>query len=140
CICLIGDYDALEVKKQLKNIIGDITNIILVKDLDFDEIWHTMNIFLFDYAHLFGAKDSNKKNEVFNNLNMENKISHVNEIEKGDYIVHIKHGIGHYDGLQTITAQGIERDYLVLSYQNEEKVYLPTEKIDTLYKYVAGKD
>lgn len=140
CICLIGEHEQADVEKQFATINQDTTNMIFIKDMNFDEISHALEVFVIDYTHIFGIKETGKINEIFANLDIENKISQLNELEQGDYIVHIKHGIGRYDGMQTIMAQGVERDYIVLTYQNDEKVYLPTEKIDTLYKYVAGKE
>jgi len=139
-ICLIGNVTVDEASQNLQEYIADVSQLTFVQDINFDELIHDIKIFVFDYAHLLGLKDTTKNNEVFGNLSLENKINQVDEIQQGDYIVHIKHGVGRYDGLQTITAQGVERDYLVLSYQDDEKVYLPTEKIDTLYKYVGSKD
>jgi len=139
-ICLSGEYDLNIVRESLVALDVPLEDISFVSDMNFDEVIHSLELFIFDYTHLLGIDESKQKQEVFSKLSLEDKVSHVDEIEPGDYVVHVKHGIGRYDGLQTITAQGIERDYVVLSYKNDEKIYLPIEKIKTLYKYAGSTE
>ena len=138
--CLIGQQTETTAIQEMTQLLGDSERIVFVRDISFNEVSHALKQVIVDYASLFGIKDVAKRNEIFANVNMENRISQLNEIENGDFVVHIKHGIGRYDGIQTITAQGVERDYIVLTYRDEEKVYLPTEKIDALYKYTGSKE
>ena len=74
-----------------------------------------------------------------NNLHIGKKIKSYNDLQKGDYIVHINHGIGIYNGLFTLTKDGITKDYIQLLYDGNDKLYVPVEKINTIYKY-SGKD
>ena len=53
-------------------------------------------------------------------------------------MVHVEHGIGRYEKLETITSSGLEHDCLMLSYHGGDKLYLPVENIDMLSRY--GKD
>ena len=66
------------------------------------------------------------------------KISAFTDIEKGDYIVHEKHGIGIYKGIKTIETYGVKRDYLTISYYGKDVLYLPAEQMDRVQKYVGG--
>ena len=68
------------------------------------------------------------------------KISAFTDIEKGDYIVHEKHGIGIYKGIKTIEAYGGQRDYLTIAYAGMDILYLPVEQMDRVQKYVGGGD
>ena len=84
-------------------------------------------------------------------LNTENKkkyktkfkysvgIKDVNKLSVGDYVVHNVHGIGVYNGIKTLTLNGITKDYLEVLYQGTDKIYIPVEKIDLLSKY-SGKE
>jgi len=139
-VCLRGDYELTLVQEELKVRGFDPQAMTFIADMNFDEVIGALQVFVFDYTHLVGIEDGHKTKEIFSQLSLEDKVSHVDEIEPGDYVVHIKHGIGRYDGVQTITAQGLERDYIVISYKNAEKVYLPIEKIDTLYKYAGSTE
>ena len=74
-----------------------------------------------------------------NNLHIGKKIKNYNDLEKGDYVVHINHGIGIYNGLVTLTKDGLQKDYIQLLYLGNDKIYIPVEKINSIYKY-TGKD
>jgi len=74
-----------------------------------------------------------------NNLHIGKKIKSYNDLEKGDYVVHINHGIGVYNGLVTLTKDGLQKDYIQLLYQGNDKIYIPVEKINSIYKY-SSKD
>ncbi|MBR2828700.1 MAG: transcription-repair coupling factor, partial [Bacilli bacterium] len=61
----------------------------------------------------------------------------VKSLEVGDYVVHYLHGIGIYNGIKSITSNQITKDYLEVLYQDNDKMYIPVEKIDLLSKYSA---
>jgi transcription-repair coupling factor (superfamily II helicase) len=54
---------------------------------------------------------------------------------RGDYVVHVDHGIGVYQGLQKISTGGFERECLVIQYQEQDKLFVPLEKMDRVQKY-----
>ncbi|MBE6156626.1 MAG: transcription-repair coupling factor [Firmicutes bacterium] len=81
----------------------------------------------------------NSQPKYGNNLHIGKKIKSYNDLEKGDYIVHINHGIGIYNGLVTLTKDGLKKDYIQLLYDGNDKIYIPVEKINSIYKY-SGKD
>ncbi len=54
---------------------------------------------------------------------------------RGDYVVHVDHGIGVYQGLQKITTGGFERECLVIQYQDADKLFVPLDKMDRVQKY-----
>jgi len=58
-------------------------------------------------------------------------------LARGDYVVHIDHGIGVYQGLQKIKAGAHERECLVIHYQENDKLYVPLEKMDCVQKYTS---
>ncbi|NUO79338.1 transcription-repair coupling factor [candidate division KSB1 bacterium] len=58
-------------------------------------------------------------------------------LARGDYVVHIDHGIGVYQGLQKIKAGAHERECLVIHYQDNDKLYVPLEKMDCVQKYTS---
>ncbi len=74
-----------------------------------------------------------------NNLHIGKKIKNYNDLEKGDYVVHLAHGIGIYDGLVTLSNNGIVKDYIRILYEGNDKIYIPVEKINNIYKY-SSKD
>lgn len=67
------------------------------------------------------------------------KISDYNELNVGDYVVHLQHGIGQYVGIQTLETNGATRDFLVIVYRGADKLYVPIEKIHLVQKYVGSE-
>ena len=67
------------------------------------------------------------------------KIQFFSEIKAGDYVVHAVHGIGRYIGVETLLVGDVHRDYLLLMYANEDKLYVPVEQVGLLHKYVGNE-
>ena len=65
-------------------------------------------------------------------------ITSVLDLKEGDLVVHINHGIGYYRGIHKLTTQGVEREYLLLEYANTDKLYVPSEQIDRVQRYIGG--
>lgn len=62
------------------------------------------------------------------------------ELKIGDYVVHNVHGIGVCESIRRMDmGDGILRDYAVILYKNEDKLFLPIENLDMLSRYVGGE-
>ncbi len=70
---------------------------------------------------------------------MANRLKSISNIEIGDYVVHNLHGIGKYNGIKTLTQNGLLKDYLEILYLGSDKLYIPVEKIELISKY-TGKE
>lgn len=68
----------------------------------------------------------------------DNFLKEVSSLEIGDLVVHVEHGIGRYQGLETIRSEQSEHDCLHLVYAGGDKLYLPVENIELLSRY--GQD
>jgi transcription-repair coupling factor (superfamily II helicase) len=53
--------------------------------------------------------------------------------------VHVQHGVGKYEGMVKRTIGGVERDYLLVAYKGNDKLYVPSDQIDVLRQYVGGE-
>ena len=62
------------------------------------------------------------------------------DLKVGDYVVHRRYGIGIYIGVNTITADNTTRDYLKLKYAGDDILYIPTNSLDEIRKYVGGEE
>ncbi|MDZ7308663.1 MAG: transcription-repair coupling factor [candidate division KSB1 bacterium] len=58
-------------------------------------------------------------------------------LRRGDYVVHVDHGIGSYQGLEHIKIGGHEQECLVIHYLDRDKLYVPLDKMDRVQKYTA---
>jgi transcription-repair coupling factor (superfamily II helicase) len=61
------------------------------------------------------------------------------DLAPGDYVVHRQHGVARYVGMVTRTVNGASRDYLLLEYRGDDKLYLPSDQIDVLTPYSGGE-
>ena len=62
------------------------------------------------------------------------------ELERGDFVVHLVHGIGRYLGIEVFERDKVEQEFLTLQFRNEVKVYVPVSKIELVQKYIGSGD
>ena len=67
------------------------------------------------------------------------KLTHLDDLKVGDYVVHMNHGIGRYLGIERLKVQDVERDYLIIKYSDDGKLYIPVEQFDQLQKYTVAE-
>ena len=60
------------------------------------------------------------------------------DLRIGDFVVHKFHGIGQFIGVNTIKADNVTKDYIKIRYKNEDVLYVPTNNLDTIRKYIGG--
>ncbi len=60
----------------------------------------------------------------------------ITSLQVGDYVVHMEHGIGRFEGMTQKTVDGIEREYLEITYAENDKLYVPVDQADKLSKFV----
>lgn len=60
------------------------------------------------------------------------------DLSPGDYVVHDVHGIGRYLGIKSVTSMKKTRDYLSIEYKDGGMLYLPTDQLDRLQKYIGS--
>lgn len=63
--------------------------------------------------------------------------SFFTDLQPGDFVVHMEHGIGQFRGLVTITLEGIDREYLHIDYAQHDRLYVPVHQADRLSRYVG---
>jgi len=66
--------------------------------------------------------------------------SFLAEVNQGDYVVHQDYGIGRFEGLVKLNTTGVEREYLLLRYAGTDKLYIPTDQLDRVTRYVGMGD
>ena len=67
-------------------------------------------------------------------------LSDLSDLKVGDYVVHVDHGIGVYQGLKQLGVGGTPHDFMLLTYQDEAKLYVPLERLDLVEKYRSSGD
>jgi transcription-repair coupling factor (superfamily II helicase) len=62
------------------------------------------------------------------------------DIKTGDFVVHVEHGIGKLIGVKTLNLAGTDKEYLVLQYGAGDTLYVPTDQIDRVSRYIGAGD
>ncbi len=62
------------------------------------------------------------------------------EFSPGDYVVHLEHGIGRFEAVTRMTVEGAEREYAIVQYAGTDRVYVPTDSLERLTRYVGSGD
>jgi transcription-repair coupling factor (superfamily II helicase) len=97
--------------------------------------FHTPHMTVITEQDIFGSRISRPQGR---RRRAEDFLREVSSLEQGDLVVHVEHGIGRYEGLETISSDGTDHDCLHLSYSGGDRLYLPVENIDMLSRY--GQD
>ncbi|MCL2805425.1 MAG: transcription-repair coupling factor [Treponema sp.] len=61
------------------------------------------------------------------------------EINPGDYVVHVNHGIGQFKGIERLKPQGHERDYIKIEYAGDVSVFVPVEQLNLVQRYIGNE-
>ena len=77
----------------------------------------------------------NRRQRRYRRFKDGSPIKSITALTKGDFVVHVDHGIGKYLGLERLSVDGISRDCLTLSYREDDKVFVPIEQMDRVQKY-----
>ena len=65
-------------------------------------------------------------------------IGSLDELKRGDYVVHASHGIGLFDGINRITNDGVTKDYIKIKYHGSDVLYVPVTQLDLVSKYIGA--
>lgn len=96
---------------------------------------HEANLMVAGDGEMFGQNRMHRPRKAFRK---GLAISSLLELNEGDYVVHINHGIGRYRGMTKLTGPGGERDYMLVEYAGTDKLYVPTDQIDRIQKYIGS--
>ncbi|MBI3911463.1 MAG: transcription-repair coupling factor [Armatimonadetes bacterium] len=62
------------------------------------------------------------------------------ELKEGDLVVHVVHGIGRYRGLERRSVNGVQREFLRIDYQEPDRLFVPSDQLDRVQKYIGSDD
>ena len=62
------------------------------------------------------------------------------DLTEGDYVVHANYGIGLFEGIETVTAMGVTKDYITIRYAGTDKLFVPCDRLEMIGKYIGQKD
>lgn len=99
-------------------------------------VWYDENLAVITEKEIFGFKISHRRSEPKRNK-IHTDLFDFSELNVGDMIVHIEHGIGRYLGLEKLRIDGIANDFIIIEYQDGDKLYIPVDRLDMIQKYLG---
>ncbi|PIU41529.1 MAG: transcription-repair coupling factor [Candidatus Omnitrophica bacterium CG07_land_8_20_14_0_80_42_15] len=112
------------------NVVERIKSYELLTGKSFDE--HNVLLIL-PIKGIRPRKIKKKPLEILGEVPIETFV----DIEPGDYVVHVDHGIGIYRGIKKLKREKRFEDHFVIEYDNDEKLYVPSEDLHLIQKYVV---
>lgn len=97
---------------------------------------YDLNLIVIAGDELF-APSIKKKRKLSSSFKQGEKVVFA-DLKIGDYVVHKSHGIGQFVGVNTLKADGIIKDYIKIRYRNDDMLYIPTNDLDSIRKYIGG--
>ena len=119
------DFNKIDPKLNFNIIISPLSQGV--------EIQTTKTLLLSDHE-IFGK--SYRRSNFFKKKKSR-PIESFLDLAKGDYVVHLNHGIGLFKGIERMTAGGLERDFFMLEYANQDKLYVSLDQINMVQKYIG---
>ncbi|MEZ4864316.1 MAG: transcription-repair coupling factor [Caldilineaceae bacterium] len=95
------------------------------------------NLYLYTDTELFGWSKPQARHRTHKQSRVAPEVFFA-DVKAGDFVVHLEHGIGTYDGLVKLKLDGVEREYLQVSYARNDKLYVPVHQADRLSRYVGA--
>ncbi|MGA2142699.1 MAG: transcription-repair coupling factor, partial [Brevinematales bacterium] len=147
-IFLLVEYD--DLAKRLAGILKNYNPKIVLSDEDTGD--NQLVIIVINFEHGFelsgpGGKilvlsesDISGKKRLFRKRirQIDTLFEDIEDIQKGEHIVHLNYGIGIFRNIERINVLGKEKDYILLEYAQGEKLYVPLEQSNLIGKYVGG--
>lgn len=89
-------------------------------------------------SDIFSARVRKKKRENQHKVYSGSKIGSFMELSVGDYVVHEKHGLGIYKGIEQIDVDGIGKDFISIEYKGGSNLFIPATQLDLIQKYASA--
>jgi len=132
---ILRDYDVVIPSDSIK--IGDLSNGFEIPSLNL--IVRTETDIFGESSQAEYQRPKTKDQRPTRKTNLGAFISDFRDLKTGDFVVHVDHGIARFEGLQVITSQGAEREFMLLIYAENSKLFVPVERLDLVSRYSSGE-
>ena len=129
---ILGEYDVTVPAKSLK--VGKLSGGFEISAIAFEVLTETDIFGVVQQADATPATRQRRKKSGLGAF-----ISDFRDLKSGDYVVHVDHGIGRFESLQTIHAGGSQREFMLLIYADDAKLFVPVERLDLVSRYSSGE-
>jgi transcription-repair coupling factor (superfamily II helicase) len=128
-LCRSGEED------QEENVFGEGGVLLGIGSLHSGYFLPALHLRVLTSQDLFDEADAGLGPRKTKAARRQLFLSDFRDLRPGDYVVHIDHGIGIFNGLKTIWLQEGAKEFVLLTYQDDAKLYVPVERLDLLQKY-----
>jgi transcription-repair coupling factor (superfamily II helicase) len=136
-ICYKHENSLAEIKYILENSIESSSMLSKIQylpfDLDFGFYYQSEDLLVLSENDFFAKKvvkakrSKNRTNDLF--------ADQISTLVEGDHVIHKEFGVGKYLGMETLTLSGSTSDFIVIEYQDSDKVYVPVYKLNLIQKH-----
>ena len=107
--------------------------LVLSASLPQGFVFPELHLCVLTACELFGKRPSAKAKK-------KRGVLRDSDLVPGDFVVHEVHGIGKFLGVEQLTVQNSTRDYLLFAYRGEDRLYIPTDQLDRIQKYIGADE
>ena len=131
-ILRLSDVETVEIERLRDVKLGQVAlaNITLAESFDANDSYFIRQQDIIGLRRISEPTSSSKK--------LKNILSELETLSEGELVVHSEHGIGRFEGVETIEVVGIRHDCIKIIYDGGDKLYIPVENLESIKKY--GRD
>ncbi|MYL51588.1 transcription-repair coupling factor [Halobacillus litoralis] len=134
---VLRDYDMEAVIAEGEVQLPLVKPTIITGNISHGFEWPMHKLAVMTENELFKKRTAKPKRKQ--KMSNAERIKNYQELKVGDYVVHASHGIGKYLGIETLKMGGNHKDFLMVNYSGNDKLYVPIDQIDLIQKYVGSE-
>ncbi|KJS32607.1 MAG: transcriptional regulator [Desulfatitalea sp. BRH_c12] len=136
---LLNDYgQSTTAIDALSDVLDDRRRIYIITGaVPSGFAWPEAGVALISDEEIFGTAYRSRKTAVPSKVA---ELLNIEDLKIGDPVVHAEHGIGRYEGLVKLSIERAVNDYLLIVYRDDDKLYLPVERMNQVQKYMGVEE
>ncbi len=112
---------------------------LIVSEETFDFYSESFEIYLITEEAITKRYLSRKRGDYISVYRKSERLNSINDLKKGDYVVHFDYGIGKFLEIKTMKFGNTINDYIHIEYRNGDKLYISLDAIDQIHKYSGSE-
>ncbi|WP_067729692.1 transcription-repair coupling factor [Oceanobacillus damuensis] len=133
---ILADYDIESTVAKSLNLPVDMPTIAvgnITNGIEFP--MHKLAVITENELFKKRSKRPRRKQKISN----AERIKSYQELKIGDYVVHANHGVGKYLGIETLQLNDLHKDYMLIKYSGDDKLFVPIDQIDLVQKFTGSE-